>query len=511
MSGFFRGAPQINTHLRLHEFASLGFSAPLIACLRFGFPFAVAAARPMSLPRLHARDWPGFDASSPAVTAAFAAALAAGHVRLLSATELRLALAHGRGAVPKSDGSARLIFDGKPGINQHTPPVALQLPSVADTLPSLLALAQAGTRAWMWKVDLRHGYMQLALFPPHTPLTAFRHGQQWYGYTSIPFGSNQAPGQFCWFSDELRDAAIRHLGFSPAHFWVYVDDFFFIGESEDAATAALAAFLALLERLGVLVAADKTVPPSTRAKFLGIVLDSVAQTAEIPAEKRVAIREVVSTALAHHSMPGAELSTLIGFLGFVAKVFWLGRPFLTALYAVMQADPEFRSRPAIRIHGSLRTQLEWWHTALGMWTGSSWWRMCDVTLHCRLADVVTTDASGIGLGGHSATTGRHFAVALSDSESAMGNAWRELRAVLEAFRRWESHWSGMRVLIRTDNMGSLAILRKARSPHPALDALVREIYTIVHDRHIEFRVEHIAGAENTIADALSRDLRLPPP
>jgi hypothetical protein len=63
---------------------------------------------------------------------------------------------------------------------------------------------------------------------------------------------------------------------------------------------------------------------------------------------------------------------------------------------------------------------------------------------------------------------------------------------------------GKRLLVRTDNVVSMFVIRKQASMNAELNDMYKRLATILRDYEIELAVVHIPGKENGLADALSR-------
>ena len=65
----------------------------------------------------------------------------------------------------------------------------------------------------------------------------------------------------------------------------FLDDFLLLATSKRNCAADLAAFESLCRQIGVPLAAEKTILPTTTLRFLGITLDTIALEARLPPDK----------------------------------------------------------------------------------------------------------------------------------------------------------------------------------------------------------------------------------
>jgi hypothetical protein len=83
------------------------------------------------------------------------------------------------------------------------------------------------------------------------------------------------------------------------------------------------------------------------------------------------------------------------------------------------------------------------------------------------------------------------------------NHW-ECYGVLLALQLFSSVWARSRVIIFCDNMATVEWLSSGSARPPTARLLVQQVFTHCVDFHIRLHVQHIAGEQNVLADALSR-------
>ena len=83
-------------------------------------------------------------------------------------------------------------------------------------------------------------------------------------------------------------------------------------------------------------------------------------------------------------------------------------------------------------------------------------------------------------------------------------AWRELYAIVAAAATWRHELKGKMVLFHCDNQAICQIIQTGTSRDPAIMTLVRALFFISAANDFVCSAEHIEGAHNTAADALSR-------
>ena len=80
--------------------------------------------------------------------------------------------------------------------------------------------------------------------------------------------------------------------------------------------------------LGLPLHPDKCLGPSSVLVVLGIELDSNEQVARLPADKFVALQQLITSWLSCHWCTKNQLESLIGHLHHATKMVWSGRTFL---------------------------------------------------------------------------------------------------------------------------------------------------------------------------------------
>lgn len=79
-------------------------------------------------------------------------------------------------------------------------------------------------------------------------------------------------------------------------------------------------FKSLCQELGVPIALEKTVEPTTNLIFLGITFDTNDMTMSLPTDKLDKLKTVINSNLSAEKVTLQELQSLIGLLKFACKV-----------------------------------------------------------------------------------------------------------------------------------------------------------------------------------------------
>ena len=183
--------------------------------------------------------------------------------------------------------------------------------------------------------------------------------------------------------------------------------------------------------LGLPLHPDKCIGPSTHLVVLGIELDSLEQSARLPADKLAALRELIQSWRLPRWCTRCQLESLIGHLHHVAKVVWPGRMFLRCTIHLLCC---FCSRDhPIRLNAEFHRDVQWWPDFLMSWHGVSFWLFPGTAASPDVE--VTSDAAGsLGFGAY--FQNEWFRGAWAPSQSQQSIAYKELFPVVVASHVW---------------------------------------------------------------------------
>ena len=348
----------------------------------------------------------------------------------------------------------------------------------------------------MAKLDLKSAYRRVPVHPDDQPLL----GMTWEGRTfcdrALPFGLRSAPKLFTAVADGLS-WALQCEGIE--NIMHYLDDFFFWSEegSSDCARA-LATAVPLCHRLGLPVAPQKVVGPSTSIVFLGILIDSARQEIRLPEEKLARLRLELRAWGDRRSASKRQLQSLIGLLNHAAKVVRPGRPFLRTLIDTMKI-PRGQDQK-VWLNLECRGDIVWWQEFLMAWNGVGFFP------GGPLRATVYSDASGSwGCGAFIRGSAKWLQLPWPASWLEIPIAAKELVPIVASLAVWGSSWSGGTVQVYCDNMAVVQCLGAGSARDPLLNHLLRVLALLLVRLQVSLRADHIPGLQNSGADALSRD------
>ena len=413
------------------------------------------------------------------------------------------------GAVPKK-GSAKIRvihhlsypFDGD-SVNADVLAVKCELGRFADAARAVVRL---GRGCHLVKLDVEAAYKQVSVHPDDWHLLGFKWQGHFYYERVLPFGLKSSCRIWEWYATALH-RMFESMGIDCVIH--YIDDFLFVIKSRTEADGHLERALDLCRRLGIPMSAAKTEGPCTALIFLGILLDTVAMTASLPAEKLAEIRRLAEVWASKSSATAKELQSLAGTLAFACCVVRPGRFFIRSLFAraaQMKAAGADR-HSAWSLTADVRADIAWWGTFAPAWNGTSLLLEKEWTEAHRIE--FFSDACGSGYGAHygphwfeARWTAQNRADAMRAEQESM--PYFEMYALVTAAMTWGHEWRGKKIMFRSDCMPVVYAVNGGSSPVPQIMHLLRELARSACLHGYDFRCLHIPGEDNTIADLLSR-------
>ena len=153
-------------------------------------------------------------------------------------------------------------------------------------------IAKQGPGALMAKFDVEAAYCNIAVHPDNRYLLGMKWRGQFFVDLVLPSGLHSAPYIFHSVADLVK-WIIRNK-YSVADLMHYLDDFITAGPAGSLQCSQnLQISLAVCQSLGLPLHPNKCISPSTCLVVLGIELDSLDQTARLPAEKLMTLQELI--------------------------------------------------------------------------------------------------------------------------------------------------------------------------------------------------------------------------
>lgn len=404
------------------------------------------------------------------------------------------------GVIPKSSGGWRLILDlSSPeggsvneGIEENL--CSLSYVSLDDAAQAIMTY---GPGCLLAKVDIKQAYRMVPVHPEDRLLL----GMEWEGGlfvdTALPFGLRSAPKIFTAVADAL-EWIVRQEGVETI--FHYLDDYLIVAPpNSDRGKEDLHRLLAVFERLRVPVAAEKLEGPADCIVFLGIEVDTQAMVLRLPLPKLEELKSLIREWLVKRSCVKRDLQSLVGKLQHACKVVRPGRTFLRRMFELLKGVA--KKQHFIRLNAGFRSDLKWWQLFLEGWNGIS---MLENMARRAPDQHLFSDASGsFGCGAWWGALWFQFEWPASYKHHAI--AVKELLPIVMACVVWGKNWRRQVVLAHCDNQAVVEVINSGRCKDAQLMHLIRGLFFITAHFEIFIRAVHIAGRENSKADAISRD------
>ena len=180
-------------------------------------------------------------------------------------------------------------------------------------------ITRMGRGALLGKMDIKSAYRIIQVHPEDQLLLGIRWQGEVYIDTRLPFGLRSAPIIFTALADALEWIVKQQGARILLH---YLVDFITIGLPHSPVCGAnMQQLCDTCAELGVPVATEKTVGPTTCLTFLGIEVHTDILELYLPQEKlQRVIKQMVQEWMGCKAARRRELESLLGLLQYAAKV-----------------------------------------------------------------------------------------------------------------------------------------------------------------------------------------------
>ena len=368
----------------------------------------------------------------------------------------------------------------------------MQYASISDAI----AIINTYGKCFMAKSDIAEAYRLVPMHPSCYNLLGFKLREEYYYDRCLPMGACSACKIFERFSSALL--FILTSVYKVKHVVKLLDDFLFIGETEQQCLYALNSFKSLCALIKVPLAIKKTVEPSLNVTFLGINLDTVSGTASIPVEKINSYAVSLSKLLVRDECTLRELKSMIGKLQFTCCIITTGRCFLRRLHdkTVGKTSPSSK----IILDDETKEDLKTWQLFLAKYNGRSLLAFSNVCSSSELHMFSDSSKSGYG-----ATFGKKFLYGeFPKSWATLDIQVLELYPIFLLILIFASNLSNNHVIFHCDNIAIVHSINNQTSRNKCVMKLLRPMLLVLLKNNILFRAIHIPGVKNILCDSLSR-------
>jgi hypothetical protein len=250
--------------------------------------------------------------------------------------------------------------------------------------------------------------------------------------------------------------------------------------------------------LGVPLAEEKTVGPSTNIIFLGIELCSVNMRACLPSDKLEKYRKTLDSLLNIRKTTLQNMQSAIGCLQFATSVVIPGRAFVRRLInTTLGIKKPFHY---VTINSEARNDLKMWQLFLTFYNGKTFFlSKCiedSISLH------LYTDASKQACA--ATFDNKWFIIKFPSDWQEKNIAFLEFYPIVVAIQIFGLYMSNRCIKFHCDNNSIVQIINKQTSKDSEIMVLMRKFVLAALQYNVKFTAVHIPGKLNQLADSLSR-------
>lgn len=375
--------------------------------------------------------------------------------------------------VIRPSGSVRICVDFK-YLNSQTCLNTFPLPKLDDILANL------GPCKFISKLDLKNAYLQLHVNEESQNYLIMNTHMGLYKFHRLPFGLSSAPGIFQRFITELL-AGIEGVQ-------VFLDDIVIVGDTQEEHDERFSKVLSILQKRNVKLNKSKCVISAKEVPYLGYILSGDGIR---PDPKKI---KAILEAPTPNSV--VSLKSFLGLCTYYNRFVPQFSEILCPLYNLTQKNVQFQW---LSIHEQAFIKIK---QALGR-AGIL------ENFNPKAQLILEVDASPIGVGAvlKQEWEGNISTIAfksrkLSKAECNYSQIDKEALSIVFGVKKFSDFLLGREFVIRTDHKPLVHLFNPSKSIPQFSNARIQRWALFLSA--FKFRIAHIRGSENTIADALSR-------
>ena len=368
-----------------------------------------------------------------------------------------------------------------------------------------------GKDIWGCRVDFSHAFRNLAVILADLPLLGFTLDGKYFLNSSVPFGAASSCLIFERVATVLQWIVTSETGWK----WIshYLDDFPMLARMHQGLQEQIEKYLALMKRICMPVAEDKTLGPTQLLEYLGLLLNLLNLTLQIPEDKRVKnikkIDTIISAFRERKNITCKEIQEVTGSLNFICAAIPAGKVFIADLYKLLRAPDGSKRKQGHhrRITWSVYKDMLVFCTFLVECSQERFRSIPFLIKDKRFNEEIQlfADAAGARELGFGCIYGSRWAFGRwSDTKLfhciTPNIALLELLAIVMATELWAKHLQGQAIVLRSDNTATVASINSMKSVIPEAQELLKHMSLNCLHNQIFFKAVHIQGSEFGEAD-----------
>lgn len=348
---------------------------------------------------------------------------------------------------------------------------------------------------YMANIDLKDAYFLLPIHKKYRKFLKFKHNNQLYEFTCMPFGLSIAPYIFTKIFKPIMNH-LRSLGFLSV---LYLDDILLFGKNKQDCYNNVNYTIQLLTSLGFLINYEKSLlEPTQEVKFLGFIFNSNKMTMFIPPEKSEKILIIIKSIKNKKIIKIRDFARFIGILVSVCPAIPYGwahiKNFEYCKYrALKRCFGNYDD--TLKINKELHDDFSWWIANLSNSEVS--------LLETPYVLTIFTDASNSGWGASCNDKSTWGFWNLFEKKNHIN--YLELLAAFNGLKSFAKNHSNCNVILRVDNITAISHINRMggiRFPH--LNDITKQIWNWCEKRKIIIFASYVNTRDNVIADRASR-------
>ena len=361
-----------------------------------------------------------------------------------------------------------------------------------------------GVGALLAKRDLKSAYRILPIRVEDFPLLGIKAGDKYYIDKFLPMGLSQSANLFEKFSTFLQWLVEKRSGMTTVDH--LLDDFIFAGKhGSNACMSLVNTFEEVCKELGVPIATEKSIDPTTVMVFLGLEIDTNEMPIRVPSHKIEELTALLQDFLSRKKITLKQLQSLVGKLNFFSKAIRSSRAFLRRFYDAML--PLKKPHNFIRVAGEIKEDFRVWLDFLKHFNGVAYIPQ-HVWFSNEQLQLFTDSAGSVHLGAGCFFEGNWcffpWPKEWAKTEVHKDLTFLEMVPVILTLYLWGGRLANKKVTFNVDNEALVAVLNRQTSKSRRLMQLVRPFVLLSMRYGIVFRAVHIGSKSNAIADSISR-------
>ena len=353
-------------------------------------------------------------------------------------------------------------------------------------------LRSIGEGAHMFTMDISRAYKNFRTCPLDWPLLGAKWRRKYYLDISVPFG---ARGSSCHIQC-VAEAIVHMLRTKGIQATMYLDDLIVVAPNRVTCEQHFHATRELFKTLGLPEAAGKTQQPARKVRWLGIDISAKDMTLSIPRDKLKATITIVNKTIKKKYISKKQLQSLLGKLLHLSKCVQPARIFVGRLLDTLRA----MNKRTTRVSEDMRADLAWFQQFAEGWNGVA------VIPPNQPHRTIEVDACMGGIGG--ADTTRAYSMRLQPQKDGPNkqsiNHLEALNVIIALHTFILDQDQGGHIRVMCDNQAAVQVLTTGRGHDRCLINAARSAWMLQAVRQVKVSFGHIAGTDNTLADALSR-------